>query len=570
MPDDLNAWPPREPDEAGSVSFAAEAGFDELLYLRSFPDVVGAIERGDVTSGWHHYMTYGRAEGRLQSPPYRKAMSVDIVLDRQVPTLPAHSIDVVVVTRSGAVFIVGWADDRVIPLTAVSVGLQRGMIRSWPRFPRLRRPDVEAAVAASAGGQGDIWRFGFWVLGDAGTLPLRGQALATQATCDVELCFANGAVAELNCDLVVQDAFQFRETAMGYFANTEYPGNRTVEAFCNLDLDAGEALIAFNKKLSLSVTAGAVVERFGPAKPALDGSIIVVLYGIADFFFLQSCLFAQGRGIAGYEFIYVLNSPELIEPLQRQARISQMAYGLSQTLVMLPGNAGFGAANNIAVQFARSDRLLCLNPDVFPRDREWARRHTDCVASLPGDQTRLFGTSLYYDDGSLMHGGMYFESDAGTLLRGDGITQRRLLRVEHYGKGAPSWASQFVASRRVPAVTGAFMSVARSWFEALGGFSEDYIFGHYEDADLCLKSLREGTPAWIHDIPMWHLEGKGSTRLPSHEGGSMLNRWLFSRTWDAMVSRDLLGPDPAHPLLRADAVARQPKRNIRPARAGRG
>jgi GT2 family glycosyltransferase len=289
-----------------------------------------------------------------------------------------------------------------------------------------------------------------------------------------------------------------------------------------------------------------------------------------DFFFLQSCLFAQGQGIAGYEFIYVVNSPELIEPLQRQARISQLAYGLSQTLVMLPGNAGFGAANNIAAQHASSDRLLCLNPDVFPRDRDWARRHTDCVASLPVGQTRLFGTSLFYDDGSLMHGGMYFERDTGTLVRSDGILQRHMLRVEHHGKGVPPWASQFVASRKVSAVTGAFISVDRAWFESLGGFSEDYIFGHYEDADLCLKSLQAGTPVWIHDIPMWHMEGKGSTRMPSHEGGSMLNRWLFSRTWDAMVSPDLLGPNPAHRLLQAEAAVRPARRHTRPARAERG
>ena len=90
-----------------------------------------------------------------------------------------------------------------------------------------------------------------------------------------------------------------------------------------------------------------------------------------------------------------------------------MTYGLAQTLVFQSGNAGFGPANNVAVQFARSDRLLCVNPDVFPQTRDWAQRHSDLVASLPAQQVRLFGSTLCYDDGTLMHGGMYFDVDVG-------------------------------------------------------------------------------------------------------------------------------------------------------------
>ena len=53
-----------------------------------------------------------------------------------------------------------------------------------------------------------------------------------------------------------------------------------------------------------------------------------------------------------------------------------MAYDIDQTLVILPGNAGFGAANNAAVQFAQSDRVLIVNPDVFPCDQDWALKHS--------------------------------------------------------------------------------------------------------------------------------------------------------------------------------------------------
>ncbi len=61
-----------------------------------------------------------------------------------------------------------------------------------------------------------------------------------------------------------------------------------------------------------------MVDRFGQTQRRPRASIIVPLYGIGDYLFLQSCAYAQGRDIANYEFIYVVNSPELVEkPIAR-------------------------------------------------------------------------------------------------------------------------------------------------------------------------------------------------------------------------------------------------------------
>ncbi|MDQ2802529.1 MAG: hypothetical protein M3Y41_07535, partial [Pseudomonadota bacterium] len=241
-----------------------------------------------------------------------------------------------------------------------------------------------------------------------------------------------------------------------------------------------------------------------------------------------------------------LQQPELIERLLREARIGALTYGVTQSVVALTGNAGFGAANNLAVSCCRSDRILIVNPDVFPYDADWAAKHTE-VVSRSSERTRLFGVPLYYDDGSLMHGGMYFDTDTGLSVEAARITPRRVARVEHYGKGAPPGTRAFTRTRPVPAVSGAFMSAERSWFEKLGGFSEDYVFGHYEDADLCLKSIDAGALPWLHEIRLWHLEGRGSTRRQLHEGGALVNRWLFSRIWGERIVAELHGPNP--PLL---------------------
>jgi hypothetical protein len=82
------------------------------------------------------------------------------------------------------------------------------------------------------------------------------------------------------------------------------------------------------------------------------------------------------------------------------------------------------------------------------------------------------------------------------------------------------------------------------------------VLGHYEDADLCLKSIEKGIVPWLHDIKLWHLEGKGSgTRQAAHEGASIVNRWLFNRRWIGAIIPEMLGPRPRHPLLQVPPLA---------------
>jgi GT2 family glycosyltransferase len=141
-----------------------------------------------------------------------------------------------------------------------------------------------------------------------------------------------------------------------------------------------------------------------------------------------------------------------------------------------------------------------------------------------------------------MHAGMYVDVDWGVSVTDFAVRKRPMLRVEHYGKGAPNDAAMFRGSRPVSAVSGAFMSMERSWFERVGGFAEDYIFAYYEDADLCLRSWDNGAPAWVHELDFWHMEGKGSsTPLPHHKGAATVNRWLFTREWHDRITPELLG-----------------------------
>ncbi len=501
--------------------------FDEDAYLKAFPDIARSIAAGEWRSAMHHYIEHGQREDRLRDERYRVAFRTG-----DTATFPAACIDAVFVGRSGHCFVIGWIDDGAASLARVDLVAGGKVVATTRQVARRRREDAEA-VATSAHGT----LLGFWtMLEGAPHADLGNEPKIVLTTAGEQRSFA------VKPSLVADE--QLRELALEYFAASGYFGNPHIESHIQLEGGAGAAVIGLNVAISRRIMAGAYHARFGPARKSYDGSIVVCLYGKAEFLFLQAALFSNSEGWQRYEFVYVSNSPELAETLLKEAALAARLYDVSITLVILPGNAGFGAANNAAVGLARSRRILVVNPDVFPRRTDWAARHAELVRALPAEQTAMFGVPLYYDDGSLMHGGMFFESDTGLSVRGDQVQHRRMIRVEHYGKGAPAAETRFVASRPVPAITGAFISADRGWFESLGGFSLEYVFGHYEDADLCLKSLSAGRPVWMHDVPFWHFEGKGSTRRLVHEGGSQINRWHFTRTWGDLVHAELLGRAP--------------------------
>ena len=66
------------------------------------------------------------------------------------------------------------------------------------------------------------------------------------------------------------------------------------------------------------------------------------------------------------EWIYVCNSPEDASLVLCLAKQMSELYDVMITVIVLGDNAGFGAANNIAIEHAASDRIFIFNPDVYP------------------------------------------------------------------------------------------------------------------------------------------------------------------------------------------------------------
>lgn len=527
-----------------AVSPLDKTRFDEATYLLFNPDIAEAVNQGKFLSGYQHYLEFGRQEGRIFEAP-AAAQQNQFVFTETTTLLaeevaPALHFEVMMLSQHG-VFLNGWSADLDNPIKRLHIrGTGWSFWISPELLARVRRVDVEAAL-----GLGAIHPYGFWSF-------LSSERPIPTGPCIVTALFSNGARSEHRATPISNSDEDLRNIMLGYLAGSQHLGNAHVSAIASVESGIGQHIVDFNKGISRGILGSAHVERFHVRRTEPKASIVVCLYGKPEFLFVQACLYHRCAGIEDYEFIYVSNSPDIMERLLAEARIASRIYGIDQTCVLLAGNAGFGAANNIAAQFARSDRILIVNPDVFPHDQNWAVKHADLLAQAPELQTRIFGAPLYYDDGSLMHGGMYFDIDRPLLTRDGAISARRLVRVEHYGKGAPADDQVFTRPRPVAAVTGAFISVERSWYERLGGFTEDYVFGHYEDADICLKSSAAGVTPWLQDIRLWHLEGKGSTRLPVHEGGSLVNRWLFSNTWaDLIEANYVLGPANVQAVLRS-------------------
>jgi GT2 family glycosyltransferase len=123
---------------------------------------------------------------------------------------------------------------------------------------------------------------------------------------------------------------------------------------------------------------------------------------------------------------------------------------------------------------------------------------------------------------------MYFSKDH----RGRWLNQ-------HFHKGMPRDYAPACEERLVPAVTGACLVTPRNVFESVGGFTEDYVVGDYEDSDLCLKiAMTERKIAYVPDVELYHLERKSMSLNAEYMRGIawQYNCALHTERWDAAMT----------------------------------
>lgn len=283
------------------------------------------------------------------------------------------------------------------------------------------------------------------------------------------------------------------------------------------------AALAMNRARLAQKAEPSIVE-IGPLPEAPRASIIVPLYGRMDWV-LHQCAHFSAHGLDGCELVYVLDDPPRKDELVSLAHSCWRRFGLPMRLVLLPRNLGFAPANNVGLRHARGRYVCFLNSDVLPQAEGWLDL---MIGALEKDATLgAVGAVLTFEDGTLQHGGMVMQR----------LTQLANLPFPmHPGKGRQMPAPQGI--RRVEAITGACMVMARSLAEELGGFDEDYIIGDFEDVDLCFRIQRKGLGTAVHDgVVMWHLErqSQGAPGVSWRHNVTMVNAMTFASRWDHMT-----------------------------------
>ncbi len=543
------------PEEIGPEEIGEEPvdpDYDELTYLRAFPDIAEAVRRGTLESGLAHFLRAGRSEMRLDKEEYRALLAA-----YGGPAPPQVAVDTLTISRSGATLMTGWSDDRLNHLTEISLETRAELRHSWTAIPRLVRTDVDRTMDATAG-----HRFGFLLV----AAPVGGAAapiIDPMAANAPSFRFANGIETQLRREPVVATDADLRDLALAALS-TAAGGDPDPELiFSILDQHVGVQIAAINRLIIDQARSRRLVERFGPERHRFRGSIITMLRGGADQIVPRLALAADLPGAGEYEFIVAVTNADQFEPAMRAARIATATLGLSLTLALQSGGDPAGSGEEAAADIARSDRLIFMDQSVLPREPNWIERHSALLDGAPPAQTRLFGGLLYHPDGSLAQGGYYFEQETVLALpsRTNEIPRRiQSVQLKAVTHPAPAANRSPMRSRPVTGVPATFMSVDRAWFESLGGFTRHYARAAFEDIDFCLRSLKQGVPAWIHPLPMWHFERQPPVRAEPSKGGAILNDWLLHRQWNSMIVPDLLGIDPPmfNPVLTGPASSGPP------------
>jgi N-acetylglucosaminyl-diphospho-decaprenol L-rhamnosyltransferase len=198
---------------------------------------------------------------------------------------------------------------------------------------------------------------------------------------------------------------------------------------------------------------------------------------------------------------------------------------LSLTIVRNDVNRGFAAACNQGAAQASAEYLLFLNPDTLPT-AEALDGAIGLLEARAADSVRIAGVSLDNTDGpqTLWHG--TFPTARTFILQAIGRQQRWKQTVERAPSPAsPSSTSPMETSAssdpfdpfgaiEVAVVDGAFLAIARSFFEELRGFDERF-FMYYDELDLCLRARQRGARAMLASrVRVYHHSGASSDRVP--------------------------------------------------------
>lgn len=231
----------------------------------------------------------------------------------------------------------------------------------------------------------------------------------------------------------------------------------------------------------------------------MDISVIIVNWRSAEF--LRKCLESVYRDTRELEFeIIVVDNASfdgcgaMLEREFPSVRFIQSA-----------DNLGFGAANNLAVEQARGEAVLFLNPDTEVRGaalaKLWQALQSRTDAGAVG--ARLLNSDLSLQTSCVQP----FPRLLNQLLDFDYL-HRKLPRASLWKTEALRECAEGMPA--VECVSGACLMVRRQALQQIGGGFHPLYFMYTEDLDLCRRLAAAG----------WKVYFVGSAEVVHHGGGS--------------------------------------------------
>ncbi len=185
----------------------------------------------------------------------------------------------------------------------------------------------------------------------------------------------------------------------------------------------------------------------------------------------------------------------------------------------------YAALNNEAVKQAAGEVICLLNDDTEITSGNWL---DEMVGQLYQPAVGAVGAKLYYEDGTLQHGGV--------VLGVGGVAGHAYRRAAHDSTGM---MGRLQLAQTMSAVTGACMAVRREAWDQVRGMDEDHLAVAFNDVDLCLRLRQAGWHVvWTPWAELTHCESvsRGS-ETKRRAAFSAEERYMYLR-WGSVLRND--------------------------------
>ncbi|HET6954186.1 MAG TPA: methyltransferase domain-containing protein, partial [Acidimicrobiales bacterium] len=193
-------------------------------------------------------------------------------------------------------------------------------------------------------------------------------------------------------------------------------------------------------------------------------------------------------------------------------------------LVRNEKNLGYVASTNRGAALARGEHLVLLNSDTEV-GAGWLDALVETVERDP--TVGIVGAKLLDPDGRLSEAGSIVFSDAGAW---------------NYGRGDDADRSRYAWLREVDYCSAACVLVRRQVWEEVGGFSQAFTRGYWEDTDLAFAARSRGWKT-VYQPRAVVTPHEGATHGGSSDPLMRLNGRRFAERWSTVLADQ---PRPGH------------------------